>query len=220
MNQKHGLLRLFLAFTASILGSTALTCCATGPLKARSFSYSPELFATEPFIAHIGKTAMKSYLAINIRFAPIAELRQRLETDLSTELKYRLEAHITVITPVEFDKVLSKKISIFEINALAEKSKIQSLIFKPICIGKGSQQILSEGNSVLADTYFAVVSSDELFRLRLEIQKLFVRKGGNAKDFNPDKFFPHITLGFTHRDLHLEDGVIKDESTCVYRLHQ
>ena len=32
-------------------------------------------------------------------------------------------------------------------------------------------------------------------------------------------FYPHITLGFTKRDLHFEDGVRKDKSTCVADLN-
>jgi hypothetical protein len=121
-----------------------------------------------------------------------------------------------VITPIEYDKILSKKIKIRDINALAEKFNIQGSHFKPVCIGKGSTTL----NSDALDAYFVVVSSDDLFKLRSEIQKLYIAKGGAPSDFNPESYYPHITLGFTQRDLHLEDGVIKDERSCLYRLHE
>ncbi len=194
----------------------ALTSCASGKSSYKSLSYTPDLFAKVDFVKHDEYGTMKSYLALNVNFVPVKELRQRLETEIANELKSRPEAHITVITPMEYDKVLAKKIKMREINALADKLKIQDSSFKPICIGKGSAQ----SNGDTADTYFVVVSTDALFHLRAEVQKLFISKGGLAADFNPENFYPHITLGFTQRDLHFDDGIVKDERSCLYRLHE
>ena len=58
-------------------------------------------------------------------------------------------------------------------------------------------------------TYFVVVQSEDLISIRKKIQDSFVGKGGDKNDFNPLNYFPHITLGFTKRDLHESDGVIK-----------
>lgn len=38
----------------------------------------------------------------------------------------------------------------------------------------------------------------------------YVAKGGDPGDWDPTWFFPHITLGFTHADLHEHQGVLKN----------
>jgi len=51
---------------------------------------------------------------------------------------------------------------------------------------------------------------------RKEVQNLFISKGGEPVKFLPAKYFPHITLGFTKRDLHESDDVKKDRNSCVF----
>lgn len=67
-------------------------------------------------------------------------------------------------------------------------------------------------------TYFLVVGSPALLAIRKKISKLFVEKGGQAKDFVADNFFPHVTIGFTQRDLFESDGVVKDATSCILPL--
>ena len=72
------------------------------------------------------------------------------------------------------------------------------------------------GNSIssidnkVEETFFLIVESKNLRIIREEIYKRFVSKGGNQKDFDPHWFFPHITIGFTKRDLHESDGILKN----------
>ncbi|MFM6929104.1 MAG: 2'-5' RNA ligase family protein [Bdellovibrio sp.] len=195
--------------------SLLITSCATheNP-RTKSLSYTDQIFTPAPFIAHTETAPFKSYLTMNLPYAGFESLLREVEKSVGVKLKNRGEAHITVITPPEFDKVLSKNLSMKDINSVAEKLRIQQTPFKPLCVGKA----LAKLQGAEQTTYFVVVDAEPLFKIRKEIQDLYVAKGGNAADFNPDLFFPHVTLGYTERDLHFEDGVKKDASTCLINL--
>ena len=158
---------------------------------------------------------MKSWLGMNLKTEPFTKLKTQVEYLVGKKLNSRGEAHVTVVTPVEYDRALAAKISMAEIDALALKMKIQETSFRPVCIGRGTTML--ERNP--EETYYVVLSSEGLFKIRGEIAKLYASRGGKPQDFNPDLFYPHVTLGYTKRDLHYEDGVIKDERSCIYQLH-
>jgi hypothetical protein len=65
-----------------------------------------------------------------------------------------------------------------------------------------------------------VVNVPVLVRIRYVIHKEFMALRGRAQDFTPNHFYPHITLGFTKRDLYEQDGVKKNSDTCIYPLKQ
>lgn len=163
------------------------------------------------FAPHEGTGPFDTYLSMEIQFGPIADLFKQLVIDQRTVLTNRAEAHITVITPVEFQEILKSKISIKEINELAKKNDIQSSSFTVVCLGEANLEI----NGKIESTFYVVVRSPELLQIRENIQKAWIKKGGDKDLFKPEYFFPHITLGYTLRDLHMSDGVIKDESSCI-----
>lgn len=150
-----------------------------------------------------------SYTAMNIDASAIEPLKEELQQRFHTPLKSRGESHITLITSPEM-KVLRTKLTPKEINALV-KPKIQSSRFDIVCVGKGE---VKQGNRELA-TYYLVIRSEDLMNLRIEILKAFQAKGGSSEDFLVAKYHPHITIGFTDRDLHEADGVIKDTRSCI-----
>ncbi|MBO9667026.1 MAG: hypothetical protein J7501_09455 [Bdellovibrio sp.] len=192
-----------------------LTSCATqSPKTLSSAHYTDEVFVQVPFVSHDENAPFKSYLAMNFSYPGFQALLKETEAREKVTLKNRGEAHITVITPPEFDKVLSKKISIQEINAIAAKMNLQGSHFHPLCVGKGKAKIKDQEQS----TYFVVMDSENLFKIRKAIQELYISHGGKASDFNPDLFYPHVTLGYTDRDLHYEDGVVKDAASCIFTL--
>lgn len=156
----------------------------------------------------------RNYLTMEINYPPVSRLYRQVVEQFNIELISRGEAHITVITPVEFDKVLKKKISIKEIEKIAKEQRIQESSFEVKCVGLG-KVVLDQKE---ARTYFIVVQSDDLLRIRKEIKDLFVKNGGDAQLFDANQFYPHITLGFTKRDLHESDGVIKGTNSCVESL--
>lgn len=172
----------------------------------KDFHLSKNIYQQMEFIAHEEDTPFGSYLAMNLPFAPFADLKQQVEKEFNVKLKNRGEAHITVITPPEFKNELSLSLNINAISNFARQFNIQKVNFKPICVGQASLVVDGKKESV----FYVVVDAPELHELRMRIKQM-----APASEFNPELFFPHITLGFTKRDLHYEDGIKKDESTCV-----
>lgn len=149
---------------------------------------------------------------MNVRYEPIKNLRQQLNKALGKELDFfklwneNGEAHITVVTPIEFYQVLKSKLTMKEIEAIADRYDIQSS--KINILGVGSGKVNLDGK--VEDTYFVIVDSADLRLIRQMIFYEFTRRGGDRSAFDPTWFFPHITIGYTKRDLHEADGVLKN----------
>ena len=154
-----------------------------------------------------------NYVAMPLPFAPFAELYQQLSARVPEKLISRGEAHVTVLTPPEFEK-LKSHLSIDEINAITTALEIQSVKVKPFCLGRGDTVI--EGKH--EQTYFVVVEAAGLLKIRLAVAEEFVKRGGLPSAFIAEHFYPHGTVGFTKRDLFDQDGVIKNLKSCVYEL--
>lgn len=151
--------------------------------------------------------AVKNYIRYDLDYKPFETQRLNLEKQIGKPLKNRGEAHITVITPPEF-VILSKYLKPEQIHKLANESLVKKPKYEQICLGAGRLMIAQHEEQ----TYFVVVASNELLQIR---HKLANAAKAPVEKFNPDLFFPHITLGFTARDLHYEDGLIKDQSLCL-----
>lgn len=187
-----------------------VTSCAThSPRAFANFQYSAADLQAE---APTSKIKSKSYLSLDVPFKVFDRLRTEVEETYHVKLKHRGEAHITVITPPEI-KALKSKVSFEEIQEIASSLEMHKVPYKLVCIGKGTLK----GQS--SSTFYVVVDSERLFQIRKAVEDVFTKRGGLKKDFNSDLFYPHITLGFTEKDLHFEDGVIKDASTCIHALH-
>jgi hypothetical protein len=165
----------------------------------------------ETFVSHTGAGSFDNALALNLPYAPILNVRGQLERALGLRLDYLRawnpagEAHVTVVTPPEFANVLSRHLSMAEIEGVARAQNIQLADVEVLGLGSGRKLI--EGRS--EETFFVIVDSMKLRRIRTEVWKLFVRKGGDPADWDPTWFFPHVTIGYTLRDLH-EPDVIKN----------
>lgn len=191
-------------FVFGILWALLTSCASRGPSSDHHWVYSKDIFIPINFIQN------SSYLAMNVNFAPIDQLRSEIDAQYKLNLKNRGEAHITVLSPLEVE-ILKSKISIESLHQIARDQKIQESSFKPLCLGRGRMQIDGREES----TYFIVVESSDLLRLRENLRAAYVAAGGALNDFKAEIYYPHITLGFTRRDLHFEDGVIKDQSSCL-----
>jgi 2'-5' RNA ligase len=167
------------------------------------------------FVPHQGNGPMDSYLIMNLPFGPMEDLFKQVQDQTVEKLSNRGEAHITVVTPIEFSQELKPYgVKIEQINKLAQKMKIQNAKFDITCLGMGEAQLSGKAEQ----TYYVVVKSPELGKIREQVQKL-VRKSDQGKSrFKAEAFYPHITLGFTKRDLHESDGVIKDSQSCIASL--
>lgn len=170
-----------------------------------------EIFFTIILFASNGlaQTAPRNYLSFDLDYLRYKNILAQL-INKTGELKNRGEAHITIITPPEYKKLTDSeksKISAQKISDIYAKSIEKKIKFEEICLGMGEKN--TEGR--LLKTYYIVVKSNDLLNIRREISKL---SGLSKTEFDPEMFYPHITLGFTERDLHLDDGIIKDSKSC------
>ena len=115
-----------------------------------------------------------------------------------------------MLRPTEF-KILSNYISIEDINKIALENNIQNTKFEVQGLGNGSTKISNIGEF----TYFVIVRADELLNIRKLISNVCVEAGMDSSSWNYSKYNPHITIGYTKRDLHEEDGVIKNSSSKI-----
>lgn len=157
-------------------------------------------------------TPNDKYLSLPLPFEPADQLRQKVQA-LSPDLKlhHRGEAHVTVLTPQE-NELLSTHLSRKELLEIANSTLKDDL--HPHCVGMAEASIDGKKEKV----FYVVVDSPSLFSVRKQLKAAFVAKGGAQNRFRPDAFHPHITLGFTLRDLHESDGVVKNKKTCVHPL--
>lgn len=170
---------------------------------------APEVLATHK----LDWTAKSQYVDVKVPYEPIAQLKKEIEAREGVTLQSRGEAHITVITPPEMS-VLRTRLSLEQINGTIEKSRVQSIPIQLQCLGRGQ---LKQGDRRLA-TYYLLVQAPGLLQVREKLRQLFSAAGGERQAFSVERFRPHITVGFTERDLHSEDGVIKDSRSCIYRV--
>lgn len=160
----------------------------------------------QPLATEKKPASVKSYVSLDLEYTEYQKTLNRLDAFLGTPLVNRGEAHITVITPPEFSK-LTSKVSAEVIHQEWAEWKTKS--FNKICLGEGS---LKEKNKVLK-TYYVVVEASELLAFREYLKNKYA-----VDDFQASVFYPHITLGFTEKDLHFEQGVIKNQKSCPQKL--
>ena len=191
----------------SILSLSHLSICA----NERELDLSDNLYKNEKveFITYT------HYVAMNLNYAPVKNLFNQLMQESKLKLHSRGEAHVTLITPIEFNKALAQKLKISELNELATEMDIQNSAFEVTCLGRGEKIIRDKKES----NFFIVIKSDKLLEYRKKVEELFLKKGGKEGLFLPHNFYPHITVGFTKRDLHENDGVIKDAKSCYAGLN-
>ncbi|KAG0170662.1 hypothetical protein DFQ30_002177 [Apophysomyces sp. BC1015] len=146
---------------------------------------------------------------MQLAYHHVLPLFQELNTTTQPLLS-RGEAHITVISPPEYLQLAKANLTIHDINAIALNHRIQSSQFHIVCLGKVTI-VLEDREHVV---YQIIMDSPQLIRLREEIFRLYYDRGGNVALFDPHNFYPHITLGFTVRDLHPEQGVFKGYNVC------
>lgn len=199
----------FLLFTCANQSQKTEFHCL-GELKEFTFKAKKINGESEKFVAHMGSKKFENYVVITLPYAPFGELLTSLQGQYGS-LKSRSEAHVTVITPPEYDEVLSSFLTIKEINDLAQNSNIQVLKLQPICLGKAEAEI----SGATETAYFVVVQSQEVIDFRRRVYDAFVAKGGSPSRFDPENFYPHITVGFSLRDLHESDGVRKGKNACA-----
>lgn len=170
--------------------------------KNEHSSIFKELHRVVPFISHDNPERFYgTYLIRNVAYKPVQKIRQHIERKRNIVLAHRGEAHITVITPPEYESMKKWKstISMSEINNLVEPT-IQHFKFEIQGIGS-----LSGTNTKNQETqvFFIVVQSDGLRFLR---QLVALKYKIPKTVFDPSAQDFHITIGFTKSDLFPRPG--------------
>lgn len=150
--------------------------------------------------------SIKNYVSLDLEYPEYQQILKNLDAFLGTTLINRGEAHITVITPPEF-KILNTKVSAEVIHQ--EWGLWTAKNFKKVCLGEGS---ITEKKKNLK-TYYVVVDTPDILAFREHLKVKY-----DVPEFQASVFYPHITLGFTEKDLHYEQGVIKDQKSCPQKL--
>ena len=162
----------------------------------------------------------QSFVGRNVPFKPVDRLLTRLNSQRAQlgkpPLQSRGEAHITVVTPPELDR-LAQHLPLAEVQEIAQSAGLARAHFRVSGIGKAAALIPARDGAEAAETYFLVVDAPELAKIRERIQREFVARGGAANAFDPGHYQPHITIGFTHRDLHEDDGVTKGAESIYFK---
>ena len=139
------------------------------------------------------------------------EVQEREKLKLIT----RGESHVTVITPPEESILKAQGVSPQLIDAQAQREKIQDSELNPVCLGEGSALV----GGVMDRTYFIVLEADRLRQLRLQFSALVAKdETSRLRQFEPGRYLPHLTVGFTRQDLFEQNGVVKDATSCIYPL--
>ena len=223
-------MRLHEMLTIMIISLTNSFTALAAPSECRSLfngssadSYKGQLYLDSnvlkneslDFIEHIGPSdnPMGSAMAMNIQYSPILALRHQIEKKLNLKKPLNFlkawspngEAHVTTITPVDYRK-LKGFVDIGKINQIARDFDIQASDLTILGIGRG-KAVIEEKNE---ETYFVIVKSENLLKIRRAIYQEFLKAKGDPNAWDPEHFFPHITIGYTRGDLHEDNGVIKD----------
>ena len=153
-------------------------------------------------------------LVKEVDFAAVNEVKRQLEKIYDIKLEDRGEAHITIITPPEFDGStdpqghgLHDAFTSDEIHKKYGEWSVFSF-FDIVCVGERKS---SDGRRV----FYLVVDSLDLDALRGNLQKDYEKKmkdQGRPAVFKADRYWSHITIGFVGGDIH---GVSKGDETCV-----
>lgn len=202
---KSTLLLIFVLLAGCQSLRTPAPLAPAAPLRIEAAALNGE---GQPFEKH------KNYLAKPLPYAPMAKVLKQLEEKIGQTLITRGESHVTILTPPEFDKI-KKVVTIDEVNAIADRHQLLVSQLEPVCLGRGEAPL---GKDKLEQTYFIVLNAPELLSIREEIRHLVVSRGSAPELFEAEKFYPHITVGFTKADLHESQGVIKDRRSCLFDL--
>jgi hypothetical protein len=190
----------------ALLASTALA--SDGWQKEKAISL--ESGATKS--GKLGPNPPADYVTVDLSFAPFQAARIELEARVGVVIKNRGEAHLTVISPPEF-KILSRVLAPKKIRDLVSLNfDFAKLGLRPLCLGQGT--------AAADKTWFVVMEAKSAVQARRAIEVEFLKQGGEKFAFKAAEFYPHVTLGFTKRDLHLQDGVLKDVTSCKFPIRR
>ena len=84
-------------------------------------------------------------------------------------------------------------------------------------LGYGTKQF--DDRQGIDQTHFIIVTSSNLLKIRHEVYNKYLENGGDAGCWSPENFYPHITVGYTHKDMHYPDVEKNLEKSLDKRLN-
>ena len=153
------------------------------------------------------------HVAMVIPWEPLRRLKEELESRETTRLQSRSDATLVLLSHQEL-KVLRNKMSLDEIHQLITAVNIQKTAYRPLCVALMSKQI--GGQKLL--TYYLKVESEGLIKVRQQLEKQFIEKGGSPKTFDPKAYEPRITVAYNDHDLLRDEPSSLESGTCIYAL--
>ncbi len=163
-------------------------------LEAKTLTLSRNVFKKVAFSSLYSESGA---LIKNIDYPSVNALIPQLNSLYNLELSNRGEAHITVVTPPEFQSELKK---VFKVEEILERyrTNIQDIPFEVVCVGSRKS---SKGKN---HVFYLVVKAPELFALRDDLAfegKLRAEARQTPLVFKPEAFWPHITIGYIKDDV-------------------
>lgn len=162
--------------------------------QAKVLTLSREVFKKVPFSSQYSEDGA---LIRNVNYPAVNDLIPQLNKLYQLNLEDRREAHITVVTPPEFQSSLKK---VFTTNEIVSRYQfgIQATPFEIVCVGS------RKSSTGLNQVFYLVVKSNELNDLRVDLAKEANRRAkqqGVPLVFKPEVFWPHITIGYVGGDV-------------------
>ncbi|KAG9322719.1 hypothetical protein KVV02_000797 [Mortierella alpina] len=213
--------------TSAVLAEPMLQNPFSSKLNDDAILIDRHVFKTAkvPFRSHNGTQPFTNWVGLTLDYfyiQPVFDLVKSTESIANGTLRTRGEAHITVITPPEFDKILRPVgVTVQELNDLAtmgpKRDRLQRAKFGVECLGR--VQVVTQPRNVFQQAIQIILKDyEDLVDYRWDVFTLFMKKGGNPALFDPENFSPHVTLGYRHRDLFEVDGVFKRKNACIRKI--
>ncbi|KAJ9530140.1 hypothetical protein QJQ45_023423 [Haematococcus lacustris] len=203
-------------FLALLAGPAAAFLQPTAPLfrvDKQALDGSKVAFTPRVFGNATNKYA-GSWLGFQLSWALYEPIFAQLNSTAGVApLVNRGDVYITTISTAEYAVLSSlSSITIQDINAIAMASDIQASSFVPHCVARFRKSLVTP--AVVDEAYNVPASSADLVAIRQRVSDLYQMLGGEPGMFNPTSFLPHITLGFSRRNMGDADGVFKGENAC------
>jgi 2'-5' RNA ligase len=163
-------------------------------MSVKTLTLSRKVFQRVPFSSQYSE---EGALIRNVYYPAVNDLIPQLNKLYQLDLEDRKEAHITVVTPPEYQKRLK---DLFTVNDILSRYQngMQGIPFEVVCVG--SRKSSTSSNRV----FYLVVKSPKLLNLRFDLAKVAGDRAleqGRPMIFQPEVFWPHITIGYEKGDV-------------------
>ncbi len=164
-----------------------LTACS-GAEKDYKYQIASDVYQT----LNIAFKPHADSLKMMVRDWPLVHLHKQWLKDHPSADNLPQEFFIPVLNKEEY-KILREHLSKDEIESVAKENFLQNSRFDIKCIGKMDYEVKGGQES----EYFVRLESDDLIKIRYNLKKLYLHKGGVEELFYPTTYNPYIVFAST-----------------------